>query len=75
MCTMRLPVALIQSCRHTKASTVVGINRLRKSDIILDPVLKADSDAIVEAGTANMSLAMRLSVDTQLNSFATMQGC
>jgi hypothetical protein len=59
---MCLPVTLIQSCKHIKASTVAGVNQLRKSDIVLDPVLKADSDAIVDAGIANMSLTMRFRV-------------
>jgi len=57
-----IPVALIQSCKHTRASTVSAVIRLRKSDSTLDPVLNADSDAIVEAGTANISLAIRLNV-------------
>ena len=57
-----IPAALIQSCKHTRASTVSAVIRLRKSDSTLDPVLNADSDATVEAGTANISLAIRLNV-------------
>ena len=55
-------VALIQSCKHTRASTVSAVIRLRKSDSTLDPVLNVDSDATVEARTANISLAIRLNV-------------
>ena len=59
---MALPVALIQSCRQTRASTVSGVIQLRKSDSTIFPMLKADSDATVEAGAAKISAAIRLSV-------------
>ena len=59
---MALPVARIQSCKQTRASSVVAVIRLRKSDRTLFPVLKADSDATAEAGAAKISAAMRLSV-------------
>jgi hypothetical protein len=59
---MTIPVAPIQSCRHTRALTISAVIRLQKSDSTLDPALNADSDAIVEAGTANISLAIRLNV-------------
>jgi uncharacterized protein YwlG (UPF0340 family) len=41
--------ARIQSCTHINASMVFEDNRLRNSDIIFLPVLKADSEATVEA--------------------------
>ena len=55
-------VALIQSCKHTRASTVSAVIRLQKSDSTLDPVLNLDSDATIEAGTTNISLSIRLNV-------------
>jgi hypothetical protein len=51
-----------QSCRQIRASAVSGVNRLRKLEITLRPLLKADSDATVEAGTAKASLAMLASI-------------
>jgi hypothetical protein len=48
------------------ALTFCGVKRLRKSDIVLLPVLKADSDATVEAGTAKTSRAIFESVGYSL---------
>ena len=50
------------------ASAVSGVNRLLKSEITLRPVLNADSDATVDAGTAKESLAMlaRIGYSTEL---------
>ena len=53
-----VPEARNQSCKHINASTFFGVNRLLKYDIILLPILKADSDVTVDAGTAKTSRAI-----------------
>jgi len=63
-----VPEARNQSCKHINASTFFGVNRLLKSDIILLPILKADSDVTVDAGTAKTSRAIweRVGYSTEL---------
>lgn len=47
-----------QLCVHTNASTISGVNELRKGSSIHPSGLKADSDTTVETCTANTSLAI-----------------
>ena len=63
-----VPEARNQSCKHINASTFFGVNRLLKSNIILLPILKADSDVTVDAGTTKTSRAIweRLGYSTEL---------
>jgi hypothetical protein len=43
-----IPEARIQSFMHMSASTFSGVKQLRKSDIVLLPVLKADSVGVLD---------------------------
>ena len=54
----RLPSALNQAWRQINASTLLLVNRFLYSLITLPLVENADSDAIVDAGAANRSLAI-----------------
>ena len=47
-----------QFCVHIKTSTVLAPKELRNESRIRPPVLKADSEATVDTGIANTSLAI-----------------
>ena len=46
-----------QFCEHIKASIVFGCNELQNGSRIRPPVLNADSEATIDTGIANTSLA------------------
>ena len=56
---MGLLDCLSQSCEQIRASTSFGVKELLKLSRTRPPVLNADSEATVEMGTANTSLAIR----------------
>ena len=47
-----------QFCPQIRASTIFGVRELRNGSSTHPPVLKADSEAIVETGTAKRSRAI-----------------
>ena len=49
---------LCQSCKHINASTTLGVKELLYASKIHPPILKADSDATMDIGTAKISRAM-----------------